>query len=71
MQELKEWVNTELKLLNYEHPIILAKIDTLLEKEKEQILDAVAKGRKQKVENGFWGYTYTPEEIYNQCNQNM
>ena len=32
MQELKDWVNTELKLSNYEHPIILAKIDTLLEK---------------------------------------
>jgi hypothetical protein len=40
MQELREWVDTELKLLNYEHSIILAKIDFLLEKEKEQIIKA-------------------------------
>ena len=46
----------------------LVKATLALEKEKEQILEAVAKGRKQKVENGMWGYTYTPEEIYNQDN---
>jgi hypothetical protein len=48
--------------------LAIAIANQYLEKEKEQILDAVAKGRKQKVENGFWGYTYTPEEIYNQYN---
>jgi len=37
MQELKEWVKTELILINYEHSIIISKIEELLEKEKEQI----------------------------------
>lgn len=44
MQELKDWVDSELKLLNYEHSIILDKIESLLEKEKEQIVNAYDTG---------------------------
>jgi hypothetical protein len=44
--ELRQWVDTELKLLNYEHPIILSKIDELLEKEKHQTLLGVYEGQK-------------------------
>ena len=35
MQEMIHWVDTELKLEGYEHGIILAKINELVEKEKE------------------------------------
>jgi hypothetical protein len=64
MQELIEHLEANDRKFTYTYK----KAIELLEKEKEQIIDAVAKGRKQKVENGFWGYTYTPEEIYNQYN---
>lgn len=35
MQELHHWVGTELKLDGYEHGVILDKIESMLEKEKE------------------------------------
>ena len=58
MQELKDWVDSELKLLNYEHSIILDKIDILLEKEKEQIINAFIDGDVSK-------FNETPKQYYN------
>ena len=64
MQELREWVDTELKLLNYEHPIILSKIDALLEKEKEQIQKAFSDGQETPINNPILP-PYSREEYYN------
>lgn len=62
MQELRDWVNIELKLLNYEHPIILNKIDILLEKEKEQIISVYW----DSYNEGRYGTDKTAEQYYNQ-----
>ena len=45
MQELHHWVSTELKLDGYEHRVILDKIESMLEKEKEVIMDAFQEGK--------------------------
>ena len=37
LQELQDWVNTELRLDGYEHKVISDKIETMLEKEKKVI----------------------------------
>lgn len=38
LQELKEWVLTELKLEGYEHNVIEDKVESLLKKEKEVMI---------------------------------
>lgn len=45
LRELYNWVDTELKLLNYEHPIILAKIAELSKKEKQLIIGTFIQGK--------------------------
>ena len=71
MQELREWVDTELKLLNYEHSIILAKIDFLLEKEKEQIIGAFNYGYYCASNGTIDELELGEKEYYNQTyNQN-
>ena len=49
MQELHHWVSTELTLDGYEHRVILDKIESMLEKEKEVIEDAYKSGQ-----TSFW-----------------
>ena len=49
MQELHHWVSAELKLDGYEHRVILDKIESMLEKEKEVIEDAYKSGQ-----TSFW-----------------
>lgn len=44
MQDLFDWVHLELKLEGYEHQLILDKITSLYEKEKQQIVDAFETG---------------------------
>jgi len=44
LQQLKEYVDKDLKLLGYEHEIIIAKINSLLEIEKQQIIGAYESG---------------------------
>ena len=39
MQELHHWVSTELKLDGYEHGVILDKIESMLQKEKEVMVE--------------------------------
>lgn len=67
MQELRD----DLSQIFHENQIPL-KIDMskYLEKEKEQIIEAVNKAREATVENSIWGFKYKPEEIYSQYNQN-
>lgn len=38
LEKLKEYVDRDLKLLGYEHKIIIDKIDSLLEEEKQNII---------------------------------
>lgn len=52
MQELINWVDTKLKLDGYEHGIILSKATELLEKEREQIINAYDKGEFNQGCNG-------------------
>jgi hypothetical protein len=40
LQELQDWVNTELKLDGYEHKVISDKIETLFKKEYAAIMGA-------------------------------
>ena len=40
LQELQDWVNTELKLDGYEHKVISDKIETLFKKEYVVIMNA-------------------------------
>jgi|GEM_PF-6413581 len=56
MQELIYFVKTELKLSGYEHADILNKCNTLLEKEKQQIIEA--------YRTGVWE-NFTAEQYYN------
>jgi hypothetical protein len=64
MQELHHWVSTELKLDGYEHRVILDKIESMLQKEKEVI---------DKVAGDFWnegaGYMYDGKRKYKDFEQ--
>ena len=54
LQELHHWVNTELKLDGYEHRVILDKIESMLEKEKEVMCEFAYKCHKRhKVYGDF------------------
>ena len=44
LQELQDWVNTELRLDGYEHKVISDKIETMLEQEKKVIINAANNG---------------------------
>lgn len=55
LQELQDWVNTELRLDGYEHKVISDKIETMLEQEKKVIINA--------SKNGCWvGGCYIDEK---------
>ena len=60
MQELHHWVSTELKLDGYEHGVILDKIESMLQKEKEVIMNAYTSGEHQQ------GFEQEAEEYYNE-----
>ena len=71
LQELHHWVSTELKLDGYEHRVILDKIESMLEKEKEVIMDAFQEGKwdgwqnhKLKANNKERRWT-DPAQYYN------
>ena len=53
LQELQDWVKTELRLDGYEHKVILDKIETMLEKEKEVMVDFTYKCRDIMAADGF------------------
>jgi len=57
MQQLIEWVDKELKLLNYEHQVIIDKATELLEVEKQQIIRAFNQGYREGE-----GEEYNPEK---------
>ena len=60
MQELHHWASTELKLDGYEHGVILDKIESMLHKEKEVIMNAYTSGEHQQ------GFEQEAEEYYNE-----
>ena len=60
MQELHHWVGTELKLDGYEHGVILDKIESMLQKEKEVIMNAYTSGEHQQ------GFEQEAENYYNE-----
>jgi hypothetical protein len=64
MQELHHWVNTELKLDGYEHRVILDKIESMLEKEKEVIMDAYEAGSHTVWDEDTW-MLVEKQEYYN------
>jgi hypothetical protein len=64
MQELHHWVNTELKLDGYEHRVILDKIESMLEKEKEVFMDAYEAGSHTVWDEDTW-MLVEKQEYYN------
>ncbi len=65
MQELHHWVATELKLDGYEHGVILDKIESMLEKEKDQIKSAFTQG-ELFAPDYFDGKNIEAENYYNE-----
>ena len=72
MQELHHWVSTELKLDGYEHRVILDKIESMLEKEKEVIMDAFQEGKwdsmafKGTPNEQYYNETFNNKECYHE-----
>jgi len=68
LQELQDWVNTELRLDGYEHKVISDKIKTMLEQEKEMMCSFAYKCRDIMAADAFaithwYDKTFNPKEI--------
>lgn len=62
MQELLEWVRTTLPM-DLDTPMLIEeKIESLLEKEKQHIIEAYGNG----YEAGFTSEDFVPEQYYNE-----
>ena len=71
MQELIEWYNQEHFVKTTFHIQLLNKFESLLEKEKEQIIDAYENGVGHENERNLSGEFTCAEQYYNQTfNQN-
>ena len=49
IEQLREWVENDLKLEGYEHDIILNQVFNMLSVEKQQIIDAYTEGAVQGI----------------------
>jgi len=48
MEQLREWVENDLKLEGYEHDIIFNQVFNMLSVEKQQIIDAYIRGKNDE-----------------------
>ena len=62
LQELQDWVNTELKLDGYEHKVISDKIETLFKKEYMVIMDAHYAPKYGCFSEDYYNKTFNPKE---------